>query len=143
MRLKILILLLLILIKSSYEGQAANTTVPISDTIPSRDTICPLVDEYKVVYRDAVKFRLTDSLLKITEAQLSEVKYQKSLVEEREAETIANYDRQIFNLEKQIELYKEQVKAFEKMIRRAKRKQFVTGAVGLLSTAAMIYIATK
>ncbi len=124
---------MLILIKSSFEGQSQTPN----------DTICLPVVSVKKVYADAKAFRLTDSLLRISEAQLSEVKYQKGLIEDREAETINNYNRQIENLEKQISVYKDQMIVFNKAIRREKRKRFFATAGGVLSTGIMIYLSTK
>jgi hypothetical protein len=123
---------LLILIKSSFEGSCQ----PI-------DTICIPVAKAKKLLGDSKLYKYTDSLLRISEAQLTEVKYQKGLIEEREVETIANYNRQIANLEKQVEIYKEQVRGFEQIVRRERRKRRLITGAGILTTGAALFLSLK
>lgn len=132
MRLKTLVLLLIILTRNSYEGQCQ-----------SIDTICLPTFTAKRLLADARLYKLTDSLLRITEGQLSEVRYQKTLLEEKDVETRDNYDRQITNLEQQISIYKEQVKAFEQIVRRERRKRRLITGAGILTTGAALFLSLK
>lgn len=104
------------------------------------DTICRPIQEYKLILRDAKLYRYTDSLLKISEAQLAELKYNISLLTEKDAETKANYERQISNLEEQITLFKDQMQGYERLLKREKRKRFFTGVAGTLTTATAIFL---
>ena len=107
------------------------------------DTICIPVASAKKVYGDALKYRYTDSLLKINEAQLAEKKLQLQLMEDKESEVANNHRREIANLEGQIGTLKEQVKGFERMWRRERRNRRLSQAGGILATAAAIYLSTK
>ena len=107
------------------------------------DTICIPVQVAKKVYGDAIKYRYTDSLLKICEAQLAEKKLQVQLLEDKEGEVANNHRREIANLEGQIGTLKDQVKGFEKMWRRERRQRRLSQAGGVLAVATAIYLSTK
>lgn len=94
----------------------------------------------KKVYGDALKYRYTDSLLKISEAQLAELKTTVSLLTEKDQETKNNYERQIANLESQIAVFKDQVSVLEKSVKREKRKRFWTSVGGTLTTIAGLFL---
>lgn len=132
MRLKLIGLLLIILTKSSFEGRCQVI-----------DTICLPTTAVKKIYSDARAYQLTDSLLKLSERQLSELKGQVSLLEEKDVETRGNYEAQIKNLESQVSLYKEQVKAFEQIVRRERRKRRLITAGGILTTGAALFLSLK
>lgn len=104
------------------------------------DTICRPVPEYKVVYRDAKLYRLTDSLLKIAEAQLSELKAQRDLLQEKEQETRNNLNRQISAQEQQIALYKEQIIAFEKLWKKERRRRRAAQGMVVVVTGVAAYL---
>ena len=107
------------------------------------DTICIPVQNAKKVYGDALKYRYTDSLLKICEAQLAEKKLQVQLLGDKEGEVANNHRREIANLEGQIGTLKEQVKGFERMYKRERRNRRLSQAGGFLAVAAAIYLSTK
>lgn len=102
--------------------------------------MCKLVTELKVVYKDARLYRYTDSLLKIAESQVSELKVRVSLLDEKEIEVKNNYERQILNLNSQITLLKEQVVGFEKLVKRERRRLFWAKTLGGFATAAAIVV---
>ena len=107
------------------------------------DTICIPVQNAKKVYGDALKFRYTDSLLKISEAQLAEKRAQLQLMEDKESEVANNHRREVTNLEGQVAMLKEQVKGFERMYKRERRNRRLSQAGGFLAVAAAIYLSTK
>lgn len=107
----------------------------------SIDTLCAPTAKLKKIYADAKLYRLTDSLLKISERQVAELKTNISLLEEKDVDTRNNYERQLDNLNQQVVLYKDQIAGYEKLIKREKRKRFLTGLAGAAGTAAAIYIA--
>jgi hypothetical protein len=116
---------------------------PGSDSIPKLDTICLPVANAKKVYGDALKYRYTDSLLKLCEAQLAEKRLQLQLMEDKEGEVANNHRREIANLEGQIGTLKEQVNGFERMWRKERRQRRLSQAGGVLAVAAAIYLSTK
>ena len=131
------VILLIILIRSSSEGQAQSI---LTLTGTSIDTICKPLNEYRLIYKDAKLYRYTDSLLKISEAQLSELKGKVSLLEEKDSETKAGYQQQIDYLQREINIFKDQIRGYEKLIRKERRKRrFITG-VGILTTAVTTYL---
>lgn len=132
MRLKKFLLLLAILIGSNYAGVSQTT-----------DTICLPVQSAKKVLADAYKYRYTDSLLKITEAQLAEKKQQLELMEDKESEVANNNRKEIANLEAQIAVTKDQVNGFEKMYKRERRKRRLSQGVGVVAIIATIFLSTK
>ena len=107
------------------------------------DTICLQVVQAKKVYGDALKFRYTDSLLKLTESQLAEKRLQLQLMEDKEGEVANNHRREIVNLENQVGVLKEQVKGFEKMWQRERRKRKWSQAGGIVAVVAAIFLSTK
>lgn len=117
---------------SSFAGssQAAN-----------RDTICFPEQVVRERLTQARLYKYTDSLLKISEAQLSELKAQVSLLTEKEQELRNYFNREISNLENQVALYKDQVVGYEKIVRREKRKRFFSNLLGGLATAGAVYLA--
>lgn len=137
MRLNKFLLLLIILIKCSSEGLCQNTTKNTSDTL------CRPLNELKLVYSDALRYRLTDSLLKLSELQLAEKKEQVRLLEEQGAEVSSNHRKEITNLENQIGVLKDQVNGFEKLWKREKRRRKLSQAGGILAVAAAIFLSTK
>lgn len=97
----------------------------------------------KKVLSDAYKYRYTDSLLKISEAQLSEKKLQLDLMAEKEGEVAGNHRREIVNLEGQIATLKTQVDGFERMYKRERRKRRLSQVGGILAAGVAIYLSTK
>jgi len=107
------------------------------------DTICLPVVQAKKVYGDALKFRYTDSLLKLTESQLAEKRVQLQLMEDKESEVANNHRREIVNLENQVGVLKEQVQGFEKMWKRERRKRRLSQAGGIVAVIAAVFLSTK
>lgn len=107
------------------------------------DTICIPTIQAKKIYGDALKFRYTDSLLKLTESQLAEKRLQLQLMEDKEGEVANNHRREIVNLENQIGVLKDQVNGFEKLWKREKRRRKLSQAGGILAVAAAIFLSTK
>lgn len=107
------------------------------------DTICIPTVQAKKIYGDALKFRYTDSLLKLTESQLAEKRLQLQLMEDKEGEVANNHRREIVNLENQVGVLKEQVKGFEKMWQRERRKRKWSQAGGIVAVVAAIFLSTK
>jgi len=107
------------------------------------DTICIPTVQAKKIYGDALKFRYTDSLLKLTESQLAEKRVQLQLMEDKEGEVANNHRREIVNLENQVGVLKEQVKGFEKMWQRERRKRKWSQAGGIVAVVAAIFLSTK
>jgi hypothetical protein len=141
MRLSKYLLLLVIMIKSSFAGQSAIITKNTTDTLRNPlDTICKPTEELKAVYSDALRYRYADSLLKITESQLAEKKAQAEILEERGLEITDNHRREISNLEGQVATLKDQLDVFEKMWKREKRKRRLSQGVGVLTTLAAIIL---
>jgi hypothetical protein len=105
--------------------------------------LCKTVSELKVVYGDALKFRYTDSLLKLTESQLAEKRLQLQLMEDKEGEVANNHRREIVNLENQVGVLKEQVQGFEKLWKRERRKRRLSQAGGIVAVIAAIFLSTK
>lgn len=128
------LLLLVVLIKSSFAGLSQNSTQN------PNDTICVTIAEGKTLYTAATMYKYTDSLLKITEAQVSELKTAIRLLEEKDAEQRALYERMIVNLNGQIDLLKNQVKGFEKIVRAERRKRFWSSLAGVVTTGAAMYL---
>ena len=124
-------MLLIILIRSSYAG--------LSQNLPN-DTMCKPVSELKVIYTAALKYRYTDSLLKIAEAQLAELKYNLSLLTDKEQEEKNNYERQITNLNEQINAYKDWMKVDARALKREKRKSFWSKVGGVVTSAILAYL---
>lgn len=104
------------------------------------DTICFPISQAKKVYTDALKFRYTDSLLKLTESQLAEKRLQLQLMEDKEGEVANNHRREIVNLENQVGVLKEQVQGFEKLWKRQKRRAKLYAAGGGIITIASIFL---
>lgn len=107
------------------------------------DTICIPTIQAKKIYGDALKFRYTDSLLKLTESQLAEKRLQLQLMEDKEGEVANNHRREIVNLENQVGVLKEQVQGFEKMWQRERRKRKWSQAGGIVAVVAAIFLSTK
>lgn len=104
------------------------------------DTICLPVNQAKKIYAAAEQKKVADSLLSIANTQLLELKYQVSLLTEKEQELRNYFNREISNLENQIQLYKEQVVGYEKLVKREKRRRFFTAAGGTVATAAALFL---
>jgi hypothetical protein len=94
----------------------------------------------KKVYGDALKYRYTDSLLKIAESQLAEKKEQVRLLEDKDFEVTSNHKREVANLEGQVATLKEQVTGFEKMYKRERFKRKLSQGLGVLATTAAIVL---
>jgi len=107
------------------------------------DTICFPISQAKKVYTDALKFRYTDSLLKLTESQLAEKRLQLQLMEDKEGEVANNHRREIVNLENQVGVLKEQVQGFEKMWKIERRKRRLSQAGGIVAVIAAVFLSTK
>jgi len=107
------------------------------------DTICIPTIQAKKIYGDALKFRYTDSLLKLTESQLAEKRLQLQLMEDKESEVANNHRREIINLENQVGVLKEQVQGFEKMWKRERRKRRLSQAGGIVAVIAAVFLSTK
>ena len=132
MRLSKYLLLSVIWIGSSYGLR--------SQTI---DTICIPVATAKKVYSDALKYRYTDSLLKLSELQLAEKKEQVRILEEQGLEVSINHRKEVTNLENQVAVLKDQVNGFERIWKREKRRRKLSQAGGILAVAAAIFLSTK
>lgn len=131
MRLSKYLLLLVILIKSSF-GQAQPTT----------DTICLPIPVFKKVYSAALEKKYVDSLLVLTEKQVAELRHTVDLMQEKDSELKLRYEDQITNLNSQIGLYKDQLNTYEKLLRLEKRKRRLTTAAGIITTGLAIYLGT-
>ena len=107
------------------------------------DTICIPTIQAKKIYGDALKFRYTDSLLKLTESQLSEKRLQLQLMEDKEGEVANNHRREIVNLENQVGVLKEQVQGFEKLVKIERRKRRLAQAGGIVAVIAAVFLSTK
>lgn len=62
---------------------------------------------------------------------------------DKDTATVGSYERQIAVMKEQRVIYDDQIKTFEKLLRREKRKRFFTGAAGMASTIAMIFLSLK
>lgn len=134
MPLKTLLLLLTIWISSNSQTQAQSTTKSIIDTI------CRPVPEYKLIFKDAQLYRFTDSLLKISEAQLAQLKSDNEILKDRSIEEKAECRRQMDFLESQIVTFKDQIKGYETLLKKERRRRRLTTAAGVLTTAGAIYL---
>lgn len=76
----------------------------------------------KVIYADAKAYRFTDSLLKISEAQLIELQGKIKILTTEQTEQKIFYEGQMNYLRNQIEIYKEQITGYETINRRLTRQ---------------------
>jgi len=65
------------------------------------------------------------------------------VLQDKDTATVGSYERQIAVMKEQRVIYDDQIKTFEKLLRREKRKRFWTGAAGMASTIAMIFLTLK
>ncbi len=102
------------------------------------DTLCFPISIVRERLTQARLYKYTDSLLKISEGQVAELKIQRDLCTDEQTELKNNYDRQIGNLNQQISIYIAQVKGFETLLKKERRRRRLTAAGGILTTAAAI-----
>lgn len=124
--------MLVLLIRSSF-GQAQTPT----------DTICIEVPKFKKIYTAAIQKRYVDSLLVISEKQVGELKYNISLLQEKDAELKKMYDAQLDILHNQIVIYKEQITGYERLVKLERRKRRLITFGGVLTTGAAIFLSLK
>lgn len=124
---------MIILISWSYQGQSQNTINP-------GDTICKPIPELRLIYKDARLYRYTDSLLKISELQVTQLQNSIKLLNERGVELKVMYDGQLSNLNQQISLYKDQINGYEKLLKRERFRRRLITAGGIAATGAIFYL---
>jgi len=111
---------------------------------PASDTLIPTADTTlrKLLVAGEERNNLKRQVINLEE----QVKLLNEVIKEqggRDSLMAQYYTGQMTNLQEQLALCKEQVKVFEKMVRVERRKRFWTGAAGMASTIAMIYLSTK
>lgn len=111
-----------------------------SSQTDTKDTLCFPVQVVKERLTQARLYLLTDSLLHISETQLAELKYNIKLSGEKDSATKASYEVQLVNLNQQILLYKDQISGYERLLKRQRRKTFLTGAAGFITTGIAVYL---
>jgi len=105
---------LIILTGSSFAG---------SSQTADKDTLCFTVPVVKERLTQARLYKYADSLLKISEQQLSQLQNTIKLLDAKEVEQKTMYEGQVANLNQQIALYKDQVNGYEKLLRRERFKR--------------------
>lgn len=107
---------------------------------PGTDTICLPVPVFKKIYSAALQKKYTDSLLVITEKQVSELQAAVGLLEEKDGELKRMYEAQIANLNNQISIFKDQVIGYEKLLKKERRRRFWTGALSVVTAGTLGYL---
>ena len=121
-KIKLFALLLLIMTKSGY-GQKL-------------DTLCLTVPVAKELLIRAKEGDNAKQQVIVLQKRIDEKDIQLKAYQGKDSVTVASYNRELY-------LMKQQLTSTQRALRREKVKRFFTGAAGLLSTAAMIFIATK
>lgn len=125
------LLLLIILIRSSFAGQSQ-----------VGDTICIPVAQMKAVYTSAQLYRYTDSLLKISESQARELQNKIDLYKQKDASTVNGYNRQLQELKEEIAQYKLEKKEYERLLKweRFKRRFWTGVGAATIGVVGFLYI---
>jgi len=131
MRLNKAILLLIILTGSSFAGRSQTA---------DKDTMCFTVPVVRERLKQARLYLYTDSLLKISEQQVSQLQNTIKLLGDKDVELKTMCDGQLENLHQQIALYKDQIDGYERLLKKEKRKRKLITGVGILTTGAMAYL---
>ena len=123
------LLLLMILTGSNFAGQSQTT-----------DTLCFPVPVIRKVLIAASQKKVCDSLLIISERQVSQLNNTIDLLTEKDTTLRSMYQGQIDNLNNQIALYKDQIKGYERLVKRERFRRRLATVGGILTTSTMIYL---
>lgn len=128
---KTFLLLLVITIGSSYESHSQTG---------SNDTLCFPLAVVRQRLTEARLYRYTDSLLKITEAQVAELEGRIKLLNDKDIELKAMYDGQLEALHKEEDIYKQQIKGYETLLKKERRKRRWAIIGGAVATGGALYL---
>jgi len=119
----------MILTGSNFAGQSQTT-----------DTLCFPVPVIRKVLIAASQKKVCDSLLIISERQVSQLNNTIDLLTEKDTTLRSMYQGQIDNLNNQIALYKDQIKGYERLVKRERFRRRLATVGGILTTSTMIYL---
>ena len=122
--------------KKSYVFAAVLLLFFSSEVFAQKDTVCIEISKAKELLISAREGDNAKQQVIVLQKRIDEKDIQLKALGGKDSATVAGYERELY-------LMKQQLTSTQKALRREKVKRFFTGAAGLLSTAAMIYIATK
>ena len=106
------------------------------------DTLCFPVEVIRKVLIAAEQKKILEQQVTILNDRIAGFQQEIKLLTDKDAETVASYDRQIAEMLEQRKVFEQQLKDFEKIVRKERRKRFWTAAGGVVTTgiAAYLYI---
>lgn len=121
----------MVLISSNYI-QAQNTS----------DTICINTSQFKKIYTAALQKRSVDSLLQISESQISELQFQIELLQQKDTATVNGYLRQLQDLKGQVANYVLEKKEYERLLKweRFKRRFWTSVGGAAIGIVGFLYL---
>ncbi len=129
------------------------TVISYAGNTQTTDTICLPVEQAKKVLADARQkpvlqeqiglLRTDISLLNLLIVEKDGIIRDLEKKDGNNSGIIQELQDQKDLMQKQINLHLDQVNTMERMIRREKRKRFWTGAAGIITTAAAIFLTSK
>ncbi len=121
--------MLIILIGSNYI-QAQKVT----------DTICISTPQFRKIYAAALQKRAVDSLLKISDGQISELQFQINILQQKDTATVSGYNKQIKDLQGQVSNYVLEKQEYERVIKWDKFKRTFWGGVSAVIIGFLGYL---
>jgi hypothetical protein len=94
----------------------------------------------KKVLAAAEQKKVLEAQLSILEGRITNFQEMIQTFAVKDSLTVATYDTQLKAYKEEKAIYQDQLKGYERLLRRQKRKTFLTGAAGLLTTGAALYL---
>ena len=88
----------------------------------------------------AAQKKVADSLLSISENQVSQLENTIRLLGLKDSTQKLFYESQLTEFRNQVVLYKDQINGYEKLLKRERRKRFFTAAGGVVATGLTLFL---
>ena len=104
------------------------------------DTMCFPVSVIKKVLAAAEQKKVLEAQVSILEGRIANFQELVITLAAKDSLTVGSYEAQIKLYKEEKAIYQDQIKGYERLLKRQKRKTFLTGAAGLLTTGAALYL---
>jgi hypothetical protein len=104
------------------------------------DTLCFTVPQVRNLLIAAKQKTVLEERVIILSSRIDTLQSIIRSQDDKDEATVEGYKLELKVLQEEKKIYQDQVSTFEKMLRREKRKRFLTGLGGSLATAAALYL---
>jgi hypothetical protein len=107
------------------------------------DTLCLPTEKVRKVLIAAEQKKALEVQVSIMDERIRGLQGQIQAYKAKDSATVVSYEKQLLITEGQKSAMLEEIAGLKREVRREKRRRIFTGAVGMLTTAAAVYIAIK